>query len=206
MTRTKPRSSLVLGAALVAGAVVSSAACLPRSVVGTLDESGGSGGAGLGSLATVTASVGGGGKPSAIALMATELPKGAQPCGMNPCTPPGDMLFLLLDSDGNGCQAPLGTEDPARTNWRMAIGLPAQYQAPGTYVLSDPSIYLTTLVAFSDVGQGSGQTSGAPGAGVGTIEVINVDAYHVSIRLQGMNLSPMEPDGVYIVPRCTPQL
>lgn len=210
-------SSILLGL----GVALASAACLPRTVVG-VDDVGGAGGGvpavvvsssvtgshpttGVTTSSSVTPGTGGagGGSPSVIALLGSELPPDAHPCGFQQCTIAADALFLLFDSDGNSCQMPLGTYNATTTNWSRILGLPVQYQAVGTYTIGDPAIYYENAFFEHSQGSGVGQTSGGLGTGMGTVEVLSIDKTQITVRIAGSETS-LGFDGDYVVPRCTP--
>ena len=186
---------------------VSGPGCLDRVV--TVPGQGGSGGvgsstvAGVGPTSTVTGAPAS--PPTALALMATELPSGAMPCGFSTCAPPPTMLFIEIASLGNTCQMPQGATSAPTNFWQLQIGLPAQDQAVGSYQLTDPSVYYEGeqhQVSPSAM-SASIATSGSPGAGQGTIQVLSIDKTQVTVRLTGVSLNaPM--DGDYVAKRCTP--
>ncbi len=202
-----------------AATAIAATGCIAKVVVGTTNQGGG----GAGSSTVVTAGNGtpsgvtvgastvvttGSGQPniaSAVALMASELPPNAMPCGGNPCTPPVDTLFIDLANLGNSCANPIvGLNPAAPTDWVRQIGLPVQYQVVGTYSLSDPAIYFTSGESFSTPGTGAAASSGGIGAGVGTIEIVSIDKNSVHIRIQGTALNDPSEDGDFVAPRCTP--
>ena len=145
----------------------------------------------------------GGASTSVIALLVSELPPNAHPCGFQQCTPALDALFLLFDSVGNSCQMPLGTDNSTTSNWKRIVGLPVQYQAVGTFAIGDPAIYCDSTVFEHSPGSGVGQTSGGLGTGLGALEVLSIDKDQVTVRISGTDIY-WGFDGDYVVPRCTP--
>lgn len=188
--------------------------CLARTVVGTTNDGGG--GSGTTSVSTssttvtsgvtVSSSSGPAPTPSAVALMTSELPPNALPCGFNPCTPPADMLFVEIAGLGNNsCAMPIPGLNTSTNDWIRQIGIPIQYQQVGTYSMGDMAIYLSggeNIAAPS--GTGAATSSGGMGAGGGTLEVVSVDKTSIHIRLQGTALNNPSEDGDFIAPRCTP--
>jgi len=182
--------------------------CLDRTV--TVPGNGGSGGSATTSTAftggpsgTMSSTTGMAAAPTALALMATELPADAMPCGFMamPCTPPPDTLFLEIASLGNTCQSPLGPLNSGGSFWQRQLGLPPADQAVGTYPISGSGIYWEGEEAMSSPQGASGITSGGPpGAGFGTIQIISIDKMQVTFRLTGLN----QEDGQYVAKRCTP--
>ena len=192
---------------------VSGPGCLAREV--SVPGHVGSGGTATSAVAT-TGTGGGTQSPTALALMAGELPSNAMPCGYNTCSPPADMLFIEIASLGNTCQQPLGAEmvcgstcnapAPGSPNyWQLQIGLPAQDQALGTYPLMDPAIYYQSSFQALQPASGAvgGGGSGTPGAGKGTLQVLSIDKAQITVRLSGVSLN-MPMDGDYVAARCTP--
>ncbi len=192
---------------------IGGAGCLARTVVGDTND-GGSGGSGSSSVAsTVTVGVAGPSSstgpaptPSAVALMTSELPPNALPCGFNPCTPPADMLFIELTSLGNNsCSVPIPGLDLAGNDWIRQIGIPAKYQQVGTYSMMDQAIDYSGGENFvSPTGSGAATSSGGMGSGGGTIEIVSIDDTSIHIRLQGTALNYPNEDGDFIAQRCTP--
>jgi hypothetical protein len=115
---------------------------------------------------------------------------------------PGDDLFLITGNQTPVCEDPFGLPGCEAPGWSVSIGLPAAYQTPGVYSLSDPALY----ASFS-VGLGSpGECSGGGGSYFdGSIEIIAIDAQHVQYELSGTaNLwgDFGNADGTYTAARC----
>jgi hypothetical protein len=201
------RRGVALGASLscfAAFSAMSGSGCLARTVT-----SPGNGGTGAGSSTVsgpsgvTSTTTGMTVAPTALALMATELPPDAMPCGFMamPCTPPPDTLFLEIASLGNTCQTPLGPLNSGGTFWQRQLGLPAADQAVGTYPIMGSGIYWEGEQAMSSPQGASGVTSGGPpGAGFGTLQIISIDKMQVTFSLTGLD----QEDGQYVAKRCTP--
>ncbi len=176
---------------------VSGPGCLERVV--TVPGRGGSGGS---ASNTGSGASGPSGPATALAMMVTELPANAPPCGLNACKLPPDTLFIELAWPSNTCQDPLGPTG-ANKFWQLQIGLPASDQVPGIHSLKDMAIFYEGTFQSIDGNSAAGQTSGSLGGGQGTIEVESIDKEQVTVRLTGVSLNlPM--DGEYTAKRCTP--
>lgn len=180
-----------------------------RPIVGTTGGGGSSGQTSGAQTATATAVTGVGSgpasNPTAVALMAAELPPNSMACGFMPCAMPSDKLFIAISSLGNTCQDPLGAQSSTVNWWQHIIGLPAKDQVVGTYSLMDPDITSEGEGGIHGASGPSGVTTaaGLGGTGEGTIEVVSIDKTQVTVKLTGTGLNWPE-DGEYVATRCTP--
>jgi hypothetical protein len=116
--------------------------------------------------------------------------------------PEGDDLMLFVNSSGGSCGDPIHTEC-GDDSWSVTVGLPAAYQALGTYSLSDPALQSTFSVTFNDADPEACSGGGGSYFG-GEIEVLSLDSSTVTFRLTNTDslFGSGNADGTYTAPRC----
>jgi hypothetical protein len=117
--------------------------------------------------------------------------------------PPGDDLILVASSASPQCSDPYGSPGCAADGWAVFVSLPAAYQTPGVYSLSDPAINSHFSMSFTENGQCAGGGGGSYWDG--SIEVVSIDAEGVTFVLSGtaaIGLGFGNADGSYGAPIC----
>lgn len=115
---------------------------------------------------------------------------------------PDDDLFLITGNQAPVCDDPFGLPGCEAPGWSVSVVLPAAYQTPGIYSLSDPALYATFSVGLGSPGECSG---GGGSYFDGSIEVIAIDAQHVEYALSGTAELWGDfgnADGTYTAARC----
>lgn len=169
------------------------------------DTSVGGNGSG-GDQATSTSSTGGGnavgGGPAAyesVAMYGDQIPEsgsggGSSSVGVGGSDPgfEDDRLFLFVSNGAVLCSDPFTVDENCpEEEFKAIIGLPVEYQQPGTYDLDDPAI----TASFSEWGpDGDGSCFGGGGSFFdGTIEIVGIESDRVRLVLAGT--SPSNLDG-----------
>jgi hypothetical protein len=144
--------------------------------------------------------------PDAIAIFREDLPPsgggGSSSVSTGGGSLPGDDLLLMTGSDTPVCSDPFASPGCETQGWGVTVILPAAYQTPGVYSLSDPAI----ISSFS-VGLGSpGECAGGGGSYFdGSIEVVTIDDQQVVYTLSGtaeLHSGFGNADGTYEASRC----
>jgi hypothetical protein len=164
---------------------------------GTTGGTGGSAGGGSGGSTGVSV------PPSAIVIRYGDIPP-SNPGGGTSVTTGGPMIdpdtpYVFVGTSGSTCQDPMASL--ACGTWRVAIGIPRALFQPGVLSLNDSR--LISVMSSRGPDRGGGDCSGGGGSFFdGTLEIVDIGATIVDIRLAGTSKLDFNADGAYAATNC----
>lgn len=144
----------------------------------------------------------------AIAYLESQVPPpppdmtgGSGTSGGDPVDP--GTLHVRLSSQSLACEDP-GAALKCGGNWAVSFALAPEFQAPGLYHLSGPSVFGVGTETGPD--EGGGECSWGGGSFFATLEIIAVDDEAVTGRLchidAAIPANAAELEGKFVAPRC----
>jgi hypothetical protein len=172
----------------------------------TAVTTGGSGGA-SGTTGGTGGSAGSTGVPdpaSAIVIRYGDIPTNPSGSGTGTTTTGGtpidpDTPYVFISTPGPTCQDPMATQPCGA--WRVGIGIPRALFQPGTLQLNDSR--LISYMSSRGTDRGGGDCSGGGGSFFdGTLEIVDIGATTVNIRLANTLKLDFNADGAYAAKNC----
>jgi hypothetical protein len=165
---------------------------------GTTGGTGGSAGGGSGGSTGVPDPA------SAIVIRYGDIPPSPGSSGTGTSTTGGtpidpDTPYVFISTPGPTCQDPMATQ--ACGAWRVGIGIPRALFVPGTLQLNDSR--LISYMSSRGPDRGGGDCSGGGGSFFeGTLEIVDIGATTVNIRLANTFKLDFNADGAYAAKNC----